>query len=293
MRAHTILAPAFLLLAASITSASESQVTGTFRVGKTVIAPKHAAAYRTRDSFDARKIVTELVLSEYQFDVAGAAAALDPHTFMMNDPSLRSGNYIILWINENGDVDMNATFTEGMIQYLASTEKKGIMNRELKAALKENEPGRVAGRVYTPKPVKAYDGKYELDVTFSTDVRGREVGALLPAGGGEPGKAFQGLLAAIAKKDGAVLKRFLSRNLVEILYDSEIEAENYESAINILNFTLPKKDVKVVGGDLKSDTAILEVEGAIGETTMAVYLIRMVKEGGKWMFDEASMAGLV
>ena len=276
----------------SIASASESKVTGTFRAGKTVISPKHAAAYRRRDRFDTRKTVTELVLSENPFDIAGAVAALDPHKFTMNDRGLSSGSHIILWISEDGKVVMNATVSQPMMVYAGSTLEEGFMNRELKAELTENTPGRVAGRVYTPKPVKVKDDSYELDVTFSTDVAARAVDAKLPAGGGEPGKALQGLLAAMAKKDGANFKRSLSKRVVGKLYDSQYrtEAANLEFAVEMLSAELPKTDMKVVGGDLQGDTAILEVEG-VTEKVKMVYFIRMLKEGGVWTFDEAFMAG--
>jgi hypothetical protein len=290
MRARLILIAKVLLLVSSIASASESKVTGTFRVGKTVISPKHAAAYRTRYGFDARKTVTELVLSENPFDIAGAVAALDPHTFRIRDQGLSSGSHIILWISEDGSVVMNATtVSQTMTVYPASTLNE---DRQLKAELTENTPGRVAGRVYTPKPVKVNDDSYELDVTFSTDVVTRAVDAKLPAGGGEPGKALQGLLAAMAKKDGANVKRSLSKKVVGKLYDSgfRTEAANLEFAVEMLSAELPKTDMKVVGGDLQGDTAILEVEG-VTEKIKAVYFIRMLKEGGVWTFDEAFMAG--
>ncbi len=292
MRTGSIFTASMLLLASSVASASDGTVTGSFRVGKNAISPKHAAAYRTGDRFNPGKTVTEVVLSQMPFDATGAAAALDKHKFRINDPGLRHGGHIILWIDDDGVVDMNATVAEPMAIYAGSTAEKGAMHRELKAELTENKPGHIAGRVYTPSPVKVESDSFELDVTFSTDVAFRAVDSKLPAGGGAPGKALQGLLTAMAKNDGANVRKSLSKRVVGKLYDNEYrtEAANLTFAVEMLNGELPRKDVKILGGDVSGDAAVLQIEGAT-EGVRAAYLIRMLKEEGVWTFDEAFLAG--
>ena len=291
MKTRVMFAVGILLLASSLVWASEGTVTGSFRAGKNVIAPRHAAAYTTRNPFDVRKSVTEVVLSEAPFDVAGAVAALDLQKFRLTDPALRNGGHVVLWIDGDGRVVMNATVSEPRTLYSGSTEERGASHRELKAELTENRPGHIAGRVYTPKPVVVAGQSYQLDVTFSTDVAAR-AGSKLPPGGGAPGKALEGLLAAMAKSDGAVVRTSLSRKVVGHLYDStyRTEAANLAFAIDMLSRELPANDVKVVGGELAGDAAILEVNGSTGGVK-ALYLIRMLKEDGVWTFDEAFTAG--
>ena len=56
---------------------------------------------------------------------------------------------------------------------------------------------------------------------------------------------------------------------------------------------LPKKPGKITGGELRGDTATLDLEGEIFEGTPGLFLVRMVKRGDKWVFDRATRAGFI
>ena len=67
-------------------------------------------------------------------------------------------------------------------------------------------------------------------------------------------------------------------------------AENYtdvDDAVQTLGFFLPKKG-KIAGGELRGDTAIVEIEA-----DSMLTLVRMVKSGTKWQFDRATRAGFI
>jgi len=268
-----------LLLAAIAAPAVAGEASGEFKAGsRAPIRPKFAAAYETRDQRDPRKHIVEVVLSEAPVDAAAAAADLDPHMNVINQPALMDHNYILLWVRPDGDVSMNATYGERMVQFVDMTGSMG----SLEAKMTASGPDRVAGRVWSPKPVKTQDESWTVDVKFSTDVVRAPAGTRLPADGGEPGKAFKALLAArSAKKLDAIQK-----NVVKPF-------DSLDDALSSLDIWLPKKGTKVTGGELRGDSAVLEVEGEMFPGMKGLFLVQMRKSGSRWLFDRAVRGGLI
>jgi hypothetical protein len=259
------------------------EASGEFKAGtRAPIRPKYAAAFDTRDQRDARKHCVEVVLSDVPIDTAAAIAELEPHSNVINQSALRDHNYVLLWVRPGDDVSMNATYSDTMTQFIDMTSET------LKAQMTSNTPDRVAGRLFTPKPVKTMDGEtYSLDLTFSTDVTRLPPGTTLPAGGGEPGKALNALLTAIAKKDWAAIKANVSAKNAESFND-------LDDALQTLGIWLPaKKKARVVGGEMRGDVAIMDVESQFFEGQKGLYLVRMIKSGPRWVFDRATRAGLI
>src|SRR5947209_578833 len=125
------------------------EASGQFTAGKRPpIKPKYAAAYETRDQRDARKSAIEVVLSEEPIDVVAAAAELDPHSNVINQKALRDHNYVLLWVRPDNDVSMNATYSDTMTQYVEMTGSR------MTADLTTNSRDKVAGRIFSPKPLK-------------------------------------------------------------------------------------------------------------------------------------------
>jgi len=279
-----------LLLAAPTVDAGT--VTGQFRLeGGGTIAPKSAAAYPVREQYDARTESIEIVLSTAPIDAALAANALNPHAEAINHDALRQDNYILLWVTPDGRVSMNATFSATMTQYLDRTGADG----RLRATLTVHTPGRIAGRIFTQAPVKVMSGdSYTLDITFAVDVTHPAAGTLLPPGGGEPGKAFTAMRASAQKKNWDALRDSVSERLRN-MFDADYRTpeENLEYATDFLQMSLPKLGTKVTRGTLRGETATLEIEGEMFAGQTAVYFVRMVRSGGAWLFDGATLAGLV
>lgn len=277
----------YLLLTLSIAIALPlfaGEASGTFSVGKRPpIRPKYAAAYETRDQRDARKRAIEVVLSEEPVDVKAAVAELDPHTNVINQKALMNHNYIILWVRPGNDVSMNATYSETMTQYVDMTGTMG----SLEAQITTFTPDRVVGRLFSPKPVKTMgDDTFTVDVKFSTDVAHAPAGTKLPAGGGDAGKAFQALIAAMKKKNFEAIKSGVTPHRAESFSD-------VDDAVSTLEIWLPKGPMKVTGGELRGDTAVLEVEADLFPGQKGLTLVQMVKSGPKWQFDRAARAGMI
>jgi hypothetical protein len=271
-------------------AAIAGEASGQFTAGtRAPIRPRYAAAFETRDQRDARKTAIEVVLSEEPIEIAKAAAELDPHTNVTNQPALRDHNYVLLWVRPGNDVSMNATYADTMTQFIEMT------GADMKAEMTANTPQRVAGHLVSVRPLKTMNGEpYAIDLTFSTEVTRGPTGSKLPADGGEPGKAYKALREAIAKKSWQGISDNVSaRNLKSFTDPDKTAAENLDGALESLGFWLPKKVGTITGGELRGESAVLEVEGEMFGDMDALFLIRMIKAGPRWVFDRATNAGMI
>jgi len=280
-----------LFCAAPRTGAGE--VSGEFRVGDLIIAPTCAAAYQVRDPRDPRRLATEVVLSEGPVDVESAIAALNPHQHVINQRGI--GNYVVLWVRPDGSVGMNATFAATMRQYLDTTGGSGPFAGHLEANMETGDVARVAGRVYTPRPVKTLSGEsYEVDLRLSSAVARPTPGTDLGPHGGQPGRSFAALHAALGRKRWPAVRSHLSRNTLATLeQDYRSAAENRAYVLDLLAHWLPTRKMRISAGESRGGVAILDVEGESAGGLRALYLVRMVEEAGGWRFDQAAMVGLL
>ena len=255
------------------------------------ISPTVAAAFVVRDQFNPRQNRIEVILSTAPVDVAKAVADLSPHTVVINDPALKDTNYVLIWIGSDGQVSMNATFSKTMTQFVDRASAGGA----LRAQLTTNTPDKVAARIFTPAPISAMGGStYTVDLTFSAPVTRAPAGTALQAGGGDPGKALLGFLAARQKKDWAALKASLSPAASERFVRSyNDDKENLADMLDTLNFWLPAKDATITGGTLAGDVAVLDVEGVLASGIKALTLVRLIRRPSGWLFDSAAMAGML
>lgn len=280
---------ASLVLAASVSSAFAGPASGTVKTNVGTITVKQAVAYTVRDSKNPRAFRTEVLLTDVPVDTASLRGELDPHVRAINLDALDDRNYLLLWVYPDGSVTMNATYSKTMTQYINDA------SGGLKAEFSTNTAAKVEGRVFSPSPLKAMGKEtYTIDVKFTADVIPPLSGPALPATGGDPGKAFAALVAAITKKNWNGIKSGLSpATLPSFDKDYNTPAENLSSAIDILKAWLPLDKSKVTGGMQLSDTdAVLEFEGEQFGMRQLI-LVRMTKTGNVWQFRESIPAGFI
>lgn len=285
----TRVALASLVLLVSVSSAFAGPASGTVKTSTGTITVRQAVAYTVRDAKNPRAFRTEVLLTDVPVDVASLRGELDPHVRAINLEALDDRNYLLLWVYPDGSVTMNATYSKTMTQYI--NDALG----GLKGEFATNTAARVEGRVYSPSPLKAMGKEtYTIDVKFTADVIPALSGPPLPATGGEPGKAFNALVAAITKKNWNGIKSGLSpATLPNFEKDYNTPAENLSSAIDILKAWLPLDKSKVTGGMQLSDTdAVLEFEGEQFGMRQLI-LVRMTKTGNVWQFRESVPAGFI
>jgi hypothetical protein len=253
------------------------------------IAPKQAIAYVVRDMRNARNTRIEIMLTDVAVKADGLQNDLDPHVTAINFEELRDRDYVLLWIAAPNTVSMNATYSKTMTQYLNDT------SGGLKAELTTNTATRVEGRVFSPSPLKTFDGTtYTVDLKFSADVIPGLTGTPLPAGGGDPARALTTFLAAVKAKNWTGIKAGLSPKALP-MYDKSYNTpqENADSAADIFSARLPMDKLAVTRGQLiNPTTAVLEAEGErFGSRNLS--LVKMVKTGAVWQFEESAPLGTV
>ncbi len=253
------------------------------------IGVTHAVAYLVRDSHDARKPRTEILLSDVAVDPTEMRTALDPHMVAINLQPLNDRNYVLLWVDDAGAVTMNATFSKTMTQFMDDT------TGGLAVAWKARTATRLEGHVTSKGTLKTMDGTtYVVDLTFAVDVPAVVPGTPLPAGGGEPGKALLAYLAAAKKGDWAAIKAGSGPSALEMFdKDYHTPKENAEGAAEMLEAWIPKTKMTITGGELKPDGAFLNVEGEMFPGMRGLSIVQMVKKGTTWQFERAARAGMV
>ena len=253
------------------------------------ISPKYAAAYLVRDQRNARTTQIEILLAETAVDPKAMQTAFDPHMVAINLDALDDRNYVLLFVAPDGQVGMNATFGKTMTQFLNDT------GDGLKAEFTTRTATRLEGRVFSSAPLKTLDGTtYTVDLRFGVDVAAPPAGTALPAGGGDPGKSFTAFVAAAAKKNWAAIRAASSPWALEMFDKSyNTPAENAESVGMLVQAWVPLQKMKITGGQLRGDTAILDVEGEVFAGSMGLSRVQMVKSGDVWKFDRAARAGML
>jgi hypothetical protein len=253
------------------------------------ISPTFSAGFIVRDQRNARTSQTEIMLSEVAIDPTEMQHAFDPHMVAINLDALKDRNYILLFIRADGRVAMNATFSKTMTQFLNDSDDG------LKVDFTARTATRVDGHVYSAAPLKTMDGTtYTVDVRFGVDISAPPAGTALPAGGGDPGKALTAFLAAAQKKNWPAIKAGSSPDALKMFDKSyNSPAENADSAADLLKAWIPSQKMKVAGGEVRGDVAVLDVEGELFAGQFGLSRVQMVKTGAVWQFDRAARAGLV
>lgn len=278
------------VLATTTAAFAADSASGSVTVQKMgAISPKFAAGYTVRDQRNARTTLTEILLSEAPINAAQIQNALDPHMIAINLDSLRDRNYALLFVRADGSVGMNATFSKTMTQYLNDTSDG------LKIEFTSRTPTRIEGHLFSPAQLKTMGGDtYRVDLRFGVDVPAPPAGTALPAGGGDPGKALTAFLAAAQRKNWAAIKSGSSPDALKTFdKDYNTPAENADSAADLLKAWIPAGKMKITGGQLRGNLAVLDVEGELFPGQLGLSLVQMVKTGAVWQFDRAARAGMV
>lgn len=274
-------------------AAAADRVGGQFVLDGKAFKPTEVAAFRVRDQFHPREYETYVMLTAAAVDRAAIARDDDPYAVAINDAAVKDADYLSLFVRANGEVSMNAHM--GGTQYVDTSGTMMGQKGSLQAQCTSNTRERVACTVRVAAPVKAIDGPtWSVDVNFDAAVQARAPGQPVAAGGGEMGQALMALYAAVQGNDLGKLLALLSHAQGEnYRRDYNTPEENLQDAKSTLGFQLPKKP-KITGGErVDADTALLEVEGVPYEDGRMLYLVRMRREGGHWVFDGARVAGML
>jgi hypothetical protein len=262
------------LLAMGLLSAAHAADSGKgyFRIGDKRLDVKHAIAVVEEESGAVDDRHTLIFLSVAPLDANRVAAAFDAMDAVREQEP--AGGYIRLCLDAKGD-DCGLFFSPEGFNSGGYGEWK----------LDHNDDKRIAGRFYLDKPEDFMGQSYQFDLTFEAAIT-PPPGTALPAGGGEPGKAYNAYLDALAKGDLATLRAMAGEEGAWRF--PEDDATSAKEALKSARDEQPLR-AEISRGRLHGDEAILWVQGVDRDDIRRVGRVLMRKGGPGWRFEEADL----
>lgn len=270
----------FVLLALSFPAlAADGKVDGSLTANGKTFALKHAYAQTRKDPFDKKKSVLLVIVTDQE--VSPAAASDDMELMQAQDKQQLSG--FTATINDDKQIISGTVFSPAF-KKMKQFSGVGVQKLELTAMTAT----RIAGTVGMDKPDDFFDEKYQYTATFDLPI-GKPAGppalpALkgtpLPAGGGEPGKAYSAYLKLLAAGD---MKGVLGG--VSAARSQEASSDpDFKKLFPLLKAMQPT-GVKITGGAIDGNNATLLATGKDGDS-VSNGTITLVREGGAWKVEK-------
>jgi hypothetical protein len=268
---------AAVILLAPMSAPFASEAGGFFRFGDERAEFSHGVAIRWDDPDNPGSKKLGVVLSAEPLDAASAQGNMRPLDALTGQLSY-GDPYLQLSLDEEG-----AGFTISHL-FVSPGGFNTSGNGDERIAI---EGGRVKGS-WKLAPKEFFDKTYEADFRFDVAlVELKDPGQPLPAGGGEPGKAYSAYIEALAKGDVERVKAALteSRGWMFAWADDEKEIAK---ALESEALHKPVK-VTVLGGWIDGERAQIKVEGPGRLGGVYAGRVMMVRDGGRWKVDEQNL----
>ena len=268
--------PLGLAVACALAHASGS---GTFYDEGAKVALTGAYAYWTADPFDETKQITAVVFADKPIDAAALKNASDRGEALGDQLRRQSATRITLNIDADGKVENVNVAAPGVSGSQSGSGWYTI-------TLKQNDTHRIEGTFRSNDENDKRDGRY-YDLAFALDLPGApDLGTALPAGGGEPGKAYLGYLAALRKGDVDALAKTMTKARADEILAHRNDAHFKEMFAFIQEQAL--HEPKYVDGHAAADSATLTFAGkdSGGKTTTST--VTMARENGAWKVSKES-----
>lgn len=264
-----------VLLVAATALADSGKVTGSITANGKTTALKYAVAVPKEDPFDKKKKATWVLVSDQEVP---AAAIADEFEFMRWYDKANLHGFAVL-INAEKSVVSGNIYDPGLKHNGFSAV--GSQKVELTAMT----PSHIAGKVSLP-PDEFFGDKYQYTATFDLPVAAVKKpaeeplkGTPLPAGGGEPAKAYLAFDKAVVKGDMPAVKNGVAADQRKSFDDPD-----FKKMFPLMQ-AMRAKNVKITGGTIDGKTATLLATGKddSGTTTGK---ITMVLEGSAWKVEK-------
>ena len=267
-----------LAVTIAATAGDAPKVSGSITANGKTSALKYGYAMPKEDPFDKKKTATFVLVTDQEVP---AAALADEFEFMRWYDKAHLKGFAVL-INDEKRVVSGNVYEPG----LKHNGFSGTGMQEV--ALTAMTPQRIAGKVSIPKPDDFFGDTYQYSATFDIPVvavkkPGAEPlkGTPLPAGGGDPAKAYWAFTKAVAAGDLAGIRKGASADRAKQMDDPE-----FKKMLPMIQAMQPK-NVKITGGSVDGNTATLLATAKDGKET-STGTITMVREGGAWKVEKES-----
>jgi hypothetical protein len=272
---------AFLLSLLIAVPATAGTASGTLTINGKTAKLTHAYAARKADPFDKTKQVSYVLLADQEVPLA---AVHDMGEMMMYD-NAHHLNALELTVTDTDKQVISVSITSPNLTGMGHFSGVGKQKLDLTSI----DATHVAGRIYLEKPDDFFKNTYIYDVKFDAPFSaapkepGAEAlkGTQLPAGGGDPGKAYMAYTKVLAAGDMKALRNALAADRAKSLDDPDFKA------MFPMIQAMQAKNIKVTGGAVDGDTATLLATGKDGDSPSNA-TITMVREGGAWKVSKES-----
>ena len=266
---------ALLLLLSTAAFADAGKVNGTLTMNGNVSKLKYAYAVHRSDPFDKTKKTTCVIATDVELP---QSALLDDMGLM--EVTMKTPLNGIQWlINDEKDVVSLQIYTTHRKKGGTQFSSIGAQKLDLSAMT----PTHVAGRLYLPKEDEFFGDTYQYDIKFDLpvvdvkppDPKADLKGTMLPAGGGEPGKAYDAYRKVLLAGDIPSLRKKVSKER-----QADFDDPDFKKMFPLIQEMTPK-NVKITAGSIDGDTATLLAE-AKDKNETSTGKITLVRESGAW-----------
>jgi hypothetical protein len=258
---------------------AQSTVDGSLTANGKTFPLKYAVAHPQKNPFDKKKTDTVIVFTDQAISPLQASDDIELMT-VIGDKKL-SGFTI--------EIDPDKSVISGQVfspAFKKMTQFSGVGMQKLD--LTAVSPTRVTGKVWMAKPDDFFDNVYQYTATFDLPVATATAmappapkGTPLPAGGGEPGKAYAAYLKVLTAGDIPALRKSLAASRAK-----DIDDPDFKKMFPMIQAMQPK-NIKVTGGAVDGDSATLLATAKDGQET-STGTVNMVREGGAWKVEKES-----
>jgi len=267
-----------LAVTIAATAGDAPKVSGSITANGKTSALKYAYAMPKEDPFDKKKSATFVLVTDQEVP---AAALADEFEFMRWYDKAKLKGFAVL-------IDGDKKVVSGNV-YEPALKHNGFSGVGMqKVELTAMTSSRIAGKVFLPEPGEFFGDTYQYTATFDLPVTAVKPpaaeplkGTPLPAGGGEPAKAYAAFSKAVAAGDMAGIRRGVAAERAK-----QMDAPEFKEMLPMIQAMQPK-NVKITGGSVDGDTATLLATAKDGKET-STGTITMVREGGAWKVEKES-----
>jgi hypothetical protein len=270
---------ALVLLGFSLSAFADGKVDGSLTANGKTVPLKYGYAQTRKSPLDKTKNVVELIVTDQEIP----PAALSDTFALMDAQDKQHLSGFTATIDADKQV-ISATVFSPAFKKMKRFSGVGMQTASLTAMTDTH----LAGSITMAKPDDFFEEHYQYNATFDVSV-GKPAGppspaALkgtpLPAGGGEPGKAYLAYLKLLA---GGDMKAFLGG--VSAARAKEASSDpDFKKLFPLLQAMQPK-GVKITGGAINGNSATLLATGK-SDTQVSEGTINMVKESGGWKVEK-------
>ena len=251
-------------------SSPGESATGSFTVNGKTFNLKNAYAVNKKNPFDKKKTDVLIVLTDKELP---AGALFDDFALMsLTDQGISGVTFAV-----DADKRINTgTIFSPSFKKMKQFSSTGNQKLDLKTWTKD----RVAGSVTMPAD-DFFDEKYQYSATFDAPIQTKPAekpvtlsGTPLPAGGGEPAKAWQAYRKAMTSGDLKAIRATIASEMVK-----QTEDPDFKKMLPVIQAMQPKH-VKIQRGSVDGDTATLLVDDLDEKNSHGTITLR--RENGQW-----------